>query len=46
MWNPSVDRWQNNGLPVNGDENLSFGDAVARLRQVYLDRLDLLKNNL
>ena len=46
MWNPSVDRWQNNGLLVNGDENLSFGDAVARLRRVYLDRLELLKNNL
>ena len=46
LWNPADDRWQNKGLLVNGDENLSFTDAVARLRSVYLRRLQLLEDNL
>ena len=46
MWDPFDDRWQNIGLPINGDENLSFSDAVAQLRSVYLRRLELLKENL
>jgi hypothetical protein len=46
MWDPSEDRWQHQGILINGDENYSFEDAVVNLRQVYLDRLELLKNNL
>lgn len=43
MWNPGTDRWQNKGLLINGDENLDFDEAVRRLKQVYLRRLELLK---
>ena len=46
MWNPASDRWMNFGLPINGDESLSFDEAVTRLREVYLRRLEMLKNNL
>ena len=46
MWDPSDDRWQNNGLPINGDEHLDFAEAVEQLRDVYLRRLELLKDNL
>ena len=46
MWNPAEDRWQNKGLLINGDELLGFGDAVAQLREVYLQRLELLKKNI
>ena len=46
MWNPAEDRWQHQGMLINGDENYSFGEAVASLRRVYLDRLELLKDNL
>ena len=42
LWDPAQDRWSNNGLLINGDENLEFGDAVARLREVWLDRLELI----
>lgn len=43
LWNPADDRWKNKGLLVNGDEELSFSEAVTLLRQVYLRRLDLIK---
>lgn len=43
MWNPATDRWQNKGLLINGDENLSHAEAVARLKEVYLRRLGLVK---
>ena len=46
LWNPALDRWENKGLLVNGDENLSFDDAVAQLRATFVSRLDLLENNL
>ena len=46
LWNPALDRWENKGLLVNGDENLSFNDAVAQLRATFVSRLDLLENNL
>ena len=46
MWNPADDRWLNFGMLINGDENLPFGEAVERLREVYLRRLEFLKNNL
>ena len=46
IWNPAEDRWQNKGLLINGDEKMGFGEAVARLREVYLQRLELLKKNI
>ena len=41
LWNPADDRWQNNGLLINGDENLDFADAVSRLRSVFEERLQI-----
>ncbi|MBP5719511.1 MAG: CotH kinase family protein [Bacteroidales bacterium] len=46
QWNPASDLWMNFGLPINGDESLLFDEAVTRLREVYLRRLEMLKNNL
>ena len=46
MWDPAQDRWQNKGLLINGDENLPYDEAAARLRRVYLDRLQLLEEKL
>ena len=43
LWNPAVDRWRNKGLLINGDEKLTFEQAVVRLRQVYLRRLALME---
>lgn len=43
MWNPGVDRWRNKGLLINGDENMPFPEAVAKLRDVYVRRLSLLE---
>jgi len=39
MWNPAEDASQNGGRIINGDENLSFHDAVRRLRSIYEERL-------
>ena len=46
MWNPADDKWQNGGKIINGDENMTFTDAVARLRKIYLERLDVMSANL
>ena len=46
MWNPAEDASQNGGKIINGDENLSFKDAVARLRKIYLQRLEIISNSL
>ena len=43
LWNPARDRWENKGLLVNGDENLSFDDAVTQLRATFISRLELLE---
>ena len=40
MWNPAED-----GV-INGDENMTFGDAVKRLRSNYMERLEVIQNNL
>ena len=39
MWNPAEDASQNGGYIINGDENMSFHDAVARLKSIYKERL-------
>ncbi len=46
MWNPAEDASQNGGRIVNGDENLSFGAAVARIRKIYEERLDIISKTL
>ena len=46
MWNPAEDASQNGGKIINGDENLSFSDAVARLRSIYQERLTVIPKNL
>ena len=46
MWDPSDDRSQNAGRLVNGDENLGFGEAVHRLREIWDERLEVIENNL
>ena len=46
MWNPAEDASQNGGKIINGDENLSFSDAVARIRSIYQERLTVIPKNL
>ena len=42
MWNPAEDASQNGGHIINGDENLSFHDAVTRLKSIFQDRLKVI----
>ena len=46
MWNPAEDAWTNGGRIINGDENIPFADAVARLRSIYEERLTVIRDNL
>ena len=46
MWNPAEDRSQNGGQIINGDEELSFHDAVTRLKHNFNTHLEVIKNNL
>ena len=46
MWNPAEDASQNNGQIINGDENMSFHAAVARLKSIYKDRLKVIPTKL
>ena len=46
LWNPAQDASQNGGRIINGDENMSFHDAVARLRTIYEERLSVMQSNL
>ncbi|MBO4535864.1 MAG: CotH kinase family protein [Bacteroidales bacterium] len=46
MWNPAQDASMNGGRIINGDENLSYHEAVARLRSIYEERLTVIQNNL
>jgi hypothetical protein len=39
MWDPAQDASQNGGRIINGDENMTYNDAVARLRKIYQERL-------
>ena len=46
MWNPADDKSQNGGKIINGDENMTFDDAVARLRTIYQERLVVIDSKL
>ena len=46
MWNPAEDASQNGGYIINGDENMTFHDAVARLKAIYKERLKVIPKNL
>ena len=39
MWNPAEDASMNNGSIINGDENLSFDQAVSRAKSVFVERI-------
>ena len=46
MWNPAEDASQNGGNIINGDERMSFHDAVARLKNNYKERLQVIPGKL
>ena len=46
LWDPAEDASQNGGSIINGDENLSFHEAVVRLRTIYEERLEVIQKNL
>ena len=46
MWNPAQDASMNDGQIINGDENLSFREAVSRLRANYVERLSVIRAHL
>lgn len=46
MWNPAEDRSMNNGQIINGDENLSFHDAITRLKTNYRKHLQVIRKSL
>ena len=46
MWNPAEDASMNGGKIINGDENMTFHNAIARLKDNYKKRLDVISKNL
>ena len=46
MWNPADDRSQNGGNIINGDENMTFHDAIARLKSNYRKHLQVIQKSL
>ena len=46
MWNPAQDASMNGGQIINGDENLSFEAAVARLKANFEERLQVIQKSL
>ena len=46
MWNPADDRSMNGGRIINGDENLSFHEAVQRLKDNYKTHLRVMQEKL
>ena len=46
MWNPAEDASMNGGHIINGDERMSFREAVARLRSTYEERLTVIQDKL
>ena len=46
MWNPAEDRSMNGGKIINGDENLSFDQAVDRLKNNYTKHLSVIREKL
>lgn len=46
LWDPSEDARSNNGDIINGDENMSFDDAVALLRESLQRRIQVIDANI
>ena len=46
LWNPAEDASQHGGRMINGDENMSFSDAVTLLKSIYKERLRVIPANL
>ena len=46
MWNPAEDASQNGGWIINGDEDMTFHNAVARLKSNFQERLEVIPKNL
>lgn len=46
LWNPADDRSQNGGHIINGDENMSFHDAIQRLKHNYSHHLEVIRKKL
>ena len=46
LWNPADDRSQNGGNIINGDENLTFHEAVERLKYNYKKHLQVIQAQL
>jgi len=46
LWNPAEDASQNGGHIINGDENLTFHAAVARLKSNYRKHLQVMEKAL
>ena len=46
MWNPAEDANMNGWRIINGDENMTFTDAVARLKTIYQERLTVIQEHL
>mgnify|MGYP002856204718 CR=1 FL=1 len=42
MWDPSGDKVSNGGSIINGDENMSFHDAIQRLKSNYNKHLQVI----
>ena len=46
LWNPADDASQNGGSIINGDERMTFHEAVGVLKANYQERLTVIANNL
>ena len=46
LWNPAQDASMNGGRIINGDENMTYPEAVALIRKIYQERLTVMQNNL
>ena len=46
MWNPADDKSQNGGNIINGDENMTFHDAIQRLKSNYSHHLEVIRKKL
>ena len=46
MWNPADDAEIHDGIIINGDEYLTFDNAVTRLKDVYENRLKVIQEKL
>ena len=46
LWSPAEDASMNDGHIINGDERMTFHDAIARLKDNYRTRLDVMSGKL